>query len=241
MPGGFGQLFSRNLVVAGLCAASLAGCASEKFVGRQGVSTVTNTELPPPGKGDLVLQQRSYFVGPLDEVTVDVYGVTELSRTTQVDAGGLLVLPLVGSIEASGKSSQELAALIEERLRKYVRDPQVTVSLKTSNQIVTVDGQVEKPGLYPVVGRMTLMRAVASAQGMTEYASANHVVVYRKVDGREYAGLYDVRAIRQGLYADPEIYANDIVYVGESGGRRVFQLLVQSGALLTAPLVAILN
>lgn len=230
------------LLAGGLAAALLAGCASEKFVGRPGLTQTTDAALPPPGKGDLLLQQRSYYVGPLDEVTVEVYGVSELTRTAQVDAGGVLNLPLVGSIDATGKSAQELAALIEARLRgKYVRNPQVTVSLKTSNQIVTVDGQVEKPGLYPVVGRMTLMRAVASAEGMTDFASANHVIVFRRVNGQEYAGLYDVRAIRQGLYPDPEVYANDVVYVGESGGRRVFQALVQSSALLTAPLVAVLN
>lgn len=231
----------RAFLAAGVGAVLLSACAGEKLVGRPGLTTAVNSELPPPGAGDLVLQQRSYFVGPLDTVTVDVYGVQELSRTVQVDAGGQLVLPLAGSIPASGKSAEELGRIIEDRLRKYVRDPQVTVSLKTSNQIVTVDGQVEKPGLYPVIGRMTLMRAVASAEGMNEYASANHVVVFRRVGGKDYAALYDVRAIRQGLYPDPEIYANDLVYVGESGGRRVFQALVQSSTLLTAPLVAILN
>ena len=151
-------------------------------------------------------------------------------------------LPLAGTIEATGKSAAELAAIIEARLRgRYVRDSKVTVTLETSNQVVTVDGQVKKPGLYPIVGRMTLMRAVASAEGMDEFAAASHVVVFRRVDGKEMGGLYDVRAIRQGLYADPEVFANDVVYVGESGGRRVFQAVIQSSGLLTAPLIAILN
>lgn len=230
------------LLAGGLAAVLLAGCAGEKFVGREGVSTVDNADMPPPGQADLLLQQRSYFVGPLDKVSVEVYGVTELTRSAQVDAGGILNLPLVGAIPATGKSAPEIAEIIASRLRgKYVRDPQVTVSLETSNQIVTVDGQVKKPGLYPVIGRMTLMRAVASAEGMGDFAASNHVIVFRKVNGREYAGIYDVRAIRQGLYADPEVYANDVVYVGESGGRRVFDAVIRSSALLTAPLVAILN
>lgn len=232
----------RPFLAAACLAGALSACASDKFVGRPDLATVSNTELPPPGRGDLLLQQRSYLVGPLDKVTVDIYGVPELSRTTQVDAGGQLNLPLVGTIEATGKSANEIGAIVKQRLQgRYVRDPQVTVSVESSNQIVTVDGQVKKPGLYPVVGRMTLMRAVASAEGMSDFAAANHVIVFRRVDGREMAGLYDVRAIRSGLYADPEIFPNDVVFVGESGGRRAFQAIVQSSTLLTAPIIALVR
>ncbi|MCC8307045.1 hypothetical protein LLJ07_09565, partial [Bifidobacterium bifidum] len=63
----------------------------------------------------------------------------------------------------------------------------------------------------------------------------------RQVKGKQMAALYDLRAIRQGIYADPEIYANDIVYVGESAGRRLFQAAIQGGTLLSAPLIAILR
>ena len=222
--------------------ATLSGCGGrEQLVGRPGMQVVDNTEMPPPNRSDLLLQQRSYLVGPSDKVSIDVYGVSELSRSVLVDASGGISLPLVGTIVAAGKSPAEIGKVIEIALRQYVRDPKVTVTLEQTSQVVTVDGQVEKPGLYPVNGRMTLIRAVASAQGMSEYANQSHVVVYRRVNGQDMAALYDLRAIRAGMYPDPEIYSNDVVYVGESGGRRAFQALIQGGALLTAPLVAILN
>ena len=222
--------------------AMLTGCGGrEQLVGRPGMQVVDNTEMPPPNRSDLLLQQRSYLVGPSDKVSIDVYGVSELSRSVLVDASGGISLPLVGTIVAAGKSPAEIGKVIEVALRQYVRDPKVTVTLEQTSQVVTVDGQVEKPGLYPVNGRMTLIRAVASAQGMSEYANQSHVVVYRRVNGQDMAALYDLRAIRAGMYPDPEIYSNDVVYVGESGGRRAFQALIQGGALLTAPLVAILN
>ena len=104
-----------------------------------------------------------------------------------------------------------------------------------------VEGEVEQPGLYPVTGRMTLIRAVATARGLNEYANANHIVVFRQVNGKQMAALYDLRAIRQGMYEDPEVFANDVVSVGESGSARIFQRVVASSALLAAPLVAILN
>ncbi|WP_447411839.1 SLBB domain-containing protein, partial [Clostridium perfringens] len=78
-------------------------------------------------------------------------------------------------------------------------------------QTVAIDGQVNTPGLYPVVGRMTLMRAIASAKGLADFAQPSYVVVYRRVNNQEMAALYDLRAIRNGAYADPDIFANDIV------------------------------
>jgi polysaccharide export outer membrane protein len=100
---------------------------------------------------------------------------------------------------------------------------------------------VKQPGLFPIVGRMTLMRAIARAQGVTEFARENHVVVFRRVNDQNMAALYDLRAIRQGLYADPEIYANDIVLVGESHARRVFHDFLQASGFLAAPLVTLLR
>ena len=75
----------------------------------------------------------------------------------------------------------------------------MTVNLKeTVSQVITVDGQVTEPGLYPVVGRMTLMRAVATAKGLSEFAKLNDVVVFRTVKGQKLAALYDLHAIRRG-------------------------------------------
>lgn len=225
-----------------LAAFSLSGCASEKLVGRPDLTIVDGTQLPEPALKDLILEQRAYVVGPFDKVEVDVYGVPELSRTVQVDASGTIAVPLVGTIVASGKTTSQLADAIADRLRgKYIRSPQVTVNADTISQTITVDGQVEKPGQYPVTGRMTLIRAVARAEGTSEFANTSYVVVFRRVDGKDMAALYDLRAIRQGIYPDPEVYANDVVSVGESNGRRIFQAVIQGGALLTAPVVAILS
>lgn len=222
--------------------AGLAGCSTPKFVGRPDLKLVESAELPPPARQDLLLQQRSYLIGPLDKVTIDVYGVSEISRTTQVAADGTLSLPLVGTIQAMGRSSTELAKMIADRLRgRYVRDPQVTVNVDTVNQTITVDGEVSKPGLYPVNGRLTLMRAIAQAQGASEFANLSYVTVFRQVDNQQMAALYDVRAIRLGMYADPEVYANDFVLVSEDRGARTFRTLLQGSGVLAAPLVALLQ
>lgn len=230
-----------SVLCIGAVVLGLSGCTGERFVGRPGLQVVQNGTLPPPDVQDLIQQRRAYVVGPYDTVDVNVYGVPELSRTVAIDASGAMTLPLIGELNAAGLGTTELSRIIAEKLRQYVRNPQVTVSANKVSQSFTVDGEVKTPGQYPIVGPMTLMRSVARAEGVTDFASTNYVVVFRQVQGKQMAALYDLRAIRQGIYADPEIYANDIVFVGESGGRRLFQAVIQGGALLTGPLIAILN
>jgi polysaccharide export outer membrane protein len=206
--------------------------------------TVTDqSELPPPLGFVAGAPERPFRIGPFDELSVNVFGVPELSQSVQADASGRISLPLVGSLEASGKTPAELASEIEGRLAgRYVRDPQVSVNVaETVSQVVTVDGQVREPGLYPVLGRMTLMQAIASAKGTTEFARLQDVVVFRSVGDRQLAALYNLQAIRRGLYQDPEIFPHDVVVVGDSPARRLFRDLLQAAPLLTTPIVALLQ
>ncbi|AMO73505.1 transposase [Sphingorhabdus sp. M41] len=195
--------------------------------------------MPEPTRLDQQSSNRPYLIGPFDELKIDVFGVEDLSKEMQIDASGRLSFPLVGVVEASGLTPGELADELERRLRgRYIRDPQVTVNLEeTVSQVITVDGQVSKPGLYPVIGRMTLMRAVATAGGTSEFAKLNDVVIFRNVNGDQLAGLYNLKAIRRGAYSDPEVFANDIIVVGDSQARRLFRDLIQASPLITTPLI----
>lgn len=225
------------LIVAG-CATRMPMRSNANFTVVEGMSA-----LPAPNRSDLTAAERASFVGPLDTISVDVFNVPELAREVQVDAGGRIAMPLIGSIEAGGKTSEELARTIETALRsRYVRNPQVTVNIRNAvSQVVTVDGQVVEPGLYPVTNQTTLMRAIASAKGLAEFAKLDDVVILRTVAGQRMAGVYNIGAIRTGVYADPPIYANDIVMVGDSPQRRLFRNLIGLSPLLAAPLLAVLQ
>ena len=227
-----------------ICGLSLVSCAGKSDWATPGVPTavdvVKSGALPEPAREDLFEKNRPYLIGPFDKLTIDVFGIDELSRKeVQTDAGGRISFPLAGIVEAAGKTPGELEEMIEQRLRgRYVRDPQVTVNLKeTVSQVITVDGQVKKPGLYPVVGRMTLMRAVATAEGLAEFAKLDDIVVFRSVNGNKMAGLFNLKAIRRGVYEDPELFANDVVVVGDSQARRLFKDALQIVPLLTTPLI----
>jgi polysaccharide biosynthesis/export protein len=231
------------LVLAALVSAC-AGKAPKTIGGDPSIKVMQGTELPAPERTDIVLEDRPYLIGPFDKLTIDVFGIEELSnREVQTDASGRISFPLAGVVEAAGRTPAEVEEILEARLReRFVRNPQVTVNLKeTVSQVVTVDGQVREPGLYPVLGRMTLMRAVATAKGTSEFAKLEDVVVFRTVKGQNMAALYNLKAIRNGAYPDPEVFANDVVIVGDSQARRLFKDALQIFPLLTTPIILLLQ
>ena len=224
---------------------ALSACANDPRLGEtsQPMAVTQQSELPPPGAADLVTSATPYRIGPFDKLAISVFGAPDLSGTFQTDSSGNLSMPLAGNLAAAGNTPAELAASIEARLRgTYVRNPQVSVNLEgPTSQTFTVDGQVTQPGNYPVVGSMSLMRAVAAAKGASEFARLDDVVVFRTVNNQPMAALYNLSAIRRGLYADPKIYANDVIVVGDSKARRLFEKLLQIAPLLTTPLVIALQ
>lgn len=226
-------------------ALAVSGCAGHKPLQSSARLTVVSdsAELPAPERSDLVAADRPALIGPLDTIQVEIVNLPDFSREMQVDASGRIAMPLAGTFDARGKTAEELARAIEVVLRtRYVRDPEVVVNIKSSvSQVVTIDGQVVEPGLYPVTNQMTLLRVIASAKGLTEFAREEEVVILRTANGRKMAGLYDINAIRQGAYDDPPVYANDVIVVGDSPQRRMFRDLVGVAPILVAPLIAILQ
>lgn len=226
-----------------LALAATACGAPEPIRSSSNLTVVEAGVLPAPERTDLTAADRPALIGPLDTIEVDVFGISELGREMQVDASGRIAMPLAGTIDARGKTAGELGVAIAAALRaSHVRDPKVTVNIKSSvSQVVTIDGQVVEPGLYPVTNQMTLMRVIASAKGFSEYAKQDDVVILRTVGTRKMAGLYNVAAIRRGAYNDPSVYANDVIIVGDSPQRRLFRDFVSLSPLIAGPLIAILN
>ncbi|MES3097595.1 polysaccharide biosynthesis/export family protein [Sphingomonas aerolata] len=235
----------RKFCFALMMAGALSGCAGPDVLQSTSRLTVVDGSavLPPPNRGDLTAADRPALIGPLDTIQVDVFSVPELSREMQVDASGRIAMPLAGTIDARGKTAEELARTIDTALQaRYVRKPEVTVNIKSSvSQVVTIDGQVVEPGLYPVTNQMTLMRVIASAKGMSEFARQDDVVILRTVGNQRMAGLYNVEEIRRGTYDDPPVFANDVIIVGDSPQRRLFRDFVSLSPLLAAPLIAVLQ
>lgn len=190
--------------------------------------------LPAPDSAELAMDLSNYRIGPMDKISVSVFGASEMDREGTIDAAGNFSMPLVGTVLAAGKTPDELASAIEEKLRgRYLRDPNVAVNIQEArSQMVTIDGEVRQPGLYPVLGRMTLQQAIATAQGASEAANIKNVIVFRTVDGQRMAAMFNLGDIRSGRLEDPQIYGNDIVVVGENATRKLFRDVALSFPLL---------
>ncbi len=225
----------------GLVAALLAvsGCGGLPPIGMaSSVEPAPQNQLPPP----LDLGTDGTYVhrlGALDTISIEIDGLPDLLREVVVDGEGMISYPMAGSVRAAGLTTTELARALEEKLRgNYVRDPRVSVNMvQAVSNIVTVDGQVNKPGLYPVYRNMTLSQAVAMASGESDLARTSVVLIFREVKGQQYVGLYDLKAIRFGNYADPQVYPEDRVVVSEDEARRFLQTVQPLITLLTTPLI----
>lgn len=214
------------------CAAviMLSGCAHAPPLGLDPtVQLVKLDQLPVPEAADAKAGRREYFIGPGDKLTIDVFGVTELSRSVVTDIDGNFAYPLIGLVQSNGRRPNEIAAEIENRLRgQYVLQPQVTVSVaEAASQMVTVGGQVKSPGEYGAVASRSLVRAVALAGGPDQFAKLDEVLVFRDVGSKRYIGVYSLSAIQRGNYADPDIYPNDVILVGDSPARRNLDIVLK--------------
>jgi polysaccharide biosynthesis/export protein len=159
----------------------------------------------------------AYKIGPQDLLDVSVFKVAELSKAAQVSEAGTINFPLLGEVPAAGKTARELEKDLTSRLgEKYLQNPQVAVIVKEFNsQRVTVEGAVRKPGVFPMQSGMSLLQAVAHAQGL-DSLSDNTVVVVRTTNGRRAAARFDVDKIRDGALQDPQLLAGDVVIAGTS-------------------------
>ena len=232
----------RGLAI-GFTAMAVAACSTTPIGGAQGLEVRTG-DLPPPTASDLYAQADFAGIRPFDTLIIDVFGIQELSRRkVRVDGNGEIGFPLIGNVQVSGLTTSEISRLIEGKLKgKFVREPQVTTNLESSeNSTFTVYGQVRQPGVFPIVGEGTLLKAVATARGLAEYGDSKEVIVFRTVNGERLATLYNIEAISRGAYNDPRIYPNDTIVVGDDKARRLFDDVVGVATILVTPLTIVLN
>jgi polysaccharide export outer membrane protein len=172
---------------------------------------------------DLLAQALDeYKIGPSDLIEISVFQVPELNKTVRVGARGTLTLPLIGKVEAGGLTAQQLETLIARKLSEsYLQDPQVSVFIKEYvSQRVTVEGNVNKPGVFPVSGKITLLQVVAMAGGLDKLADENDIKLFReRKDGTRETIPLDLVPIRKGEAPDPALLSGDVVQVGKSESR----------------------
>lgn len=164
---------------------------------------------------------EDYRIGASDLLDIKVFQADELSREVRVDAHGDITLPLIGKVPVAGltqsEAEQKLASIMQQNL---LQNPQVTVFIKEHTaQRVTIEGQVKKPGVYPIAGQTSVLQAIAMAEGPSDLAATDKVVLFRRQGGQSKAHLLDLNAIRNGKAPDPYIRNDDRIVMHRSDSR----------------------
>nr|WP_305119155.1 polysaccharide biosynthesis/export family protein [Tahibacter harae] len=218
-----------------LCVCALHGCGSPNVrphearpVAKGGAGT-----LPPPDSINAEGEYKAvseYRIGANDLLEINVFQVEELARTLRVNTQGQISLPLLGQIQAGGRTVSELEREIAARLaQKYMQNPQVSIFVKEfTSQRVTVEGAVRKPGIYALTGKTSLLQALAMSEGLDPLANPQGIVIFRMIGGQKMGAVFDIAAIRAGRMEDPLIYGDDIVVVDQSGPRTALRRFVES-------------
>jgi polysaccharide export outer membrane protein len=214
------------LVLIVLIVVLLPGCAS-----RGGSIPYDVAEFGAPDPISQTALQDNYTIAPLDELAIQVFQVKDLSGSYQVDLTGRITMPFIGSVRVVDLTADQLASELERRFAEqgYLKNPEIGVGVAESRgSVLTVEGSVKKPGVFSVIGRTTLLQAVAQAGGIDEFGNPKRVAIFRQIDGQRMAAAFDLTSIRAGEAPDPEVFRGDIIVVDGNNLRRAWRDTMQS-------------
>lgn len=147
-----------------------------------------------------------YKIGPQDVLRIDVWKETEITRTVPVRPDGKISLPLLNDIQAVGLTPMQLANAISEGLKKFITAPQVTVSVSEINsRRVFVTGEVTRPGTFPLLPDMTVLQALSSSGGFTQFAKMKKIYILRTESGRQVKHSFNYKEAVDGKNPEQNI------------------------------------
>lgn len=181
-------------------------------------------QLPPPPSEPFDTQRPTaeYEIGPLDQLQVFVWRSEDLSIDVPVRPDGRVSLPLIGEMEAAGKTADSLAADITRELKAFVQDPIVSVIVTSfgsaGGQTVQVVGEAGQPTAIPFRAGMTVLDVMVAVGGLSEFAAGNDAVLIRgRGDAEEVYGLELESLLNDGnLNANAPVLPGDVILIPKS-------------------------
>jgi len=157
-----------------------------------------------------------YKIGSQDVLKIDVWREDQLTRTVPVRPDGKITLPLLNDVQAAGLTPMELAGAIRDELKNYVNNPQVTVSVAEINsRRIYVTGEVTRPSAYPLLPQMTVLQALSSSGGFTQFARTKSIYILRTVNGKKVKFPFNYKQAINGKNTeqDVELQPGDVIVV----------------------------
>ncbi len=192
----------------------LTACASDtRSVDRR----IRNTESTETVElGETQTDEDTYIIGKGDILEVTTWKEEDFTREVPVRIDGKISFPLVGDLQAAGRTTEAVTASIQEQLKEFVTHPVVSVAVKVPvSQKFYIIGEIVKPGEYPLAKDLTVMQAFALAGGFTEWAGKNEIIVIRRKNEMEQKIRVNYQDIIKGraLHQDIPLKADDIIVV----------------------------
>jgi polysaccharide export outer membrane protein len=174
---------SKNLLILTVfISGSLALCQPKEGKGKAASAQVQDLNSTAPA----VKTTDSYVIGPSDVLTVAVWNEPTMSGTILVRPDGMISMSLLGDVQAAGLTPVQLAEQITTRLKKFIQEPNVSVVVtQIHSKVVYLLGEVMKKGPVEMTPGMTLLEAVASAGGLTDFANSRKMYILRNASGKQ--------------------------------------------------------
>ena len=188
------------LLGGSLVAVSLVAQEPEKSAAPQ-----ATTAKAPENTAKSVVESE-YRIGPQDVLKIDVWKEPDITRTIPVRPDGKISLPLLNDVQAAGLTALELGTSIRDALKKYINDPQVTVTVTDINsRRVYVTGEVMHPGALSLLPNMTVLQAITSGGGFTQFARTKNIYVLRMEDGKSVKHPFNYKEVVAGRKTEENI------------------------------------
>lgn len=164
------------------------------------------TDSAPKTAPTAAVTDPDYKIGPQDVLRIDVWKEPDISRTIPVRPDGKISLPLLNDVQASGLTAMQLAATLRESLSKYLTSPQVTVTVSEFNsRRVYITGEISHAGALPLLPGMTVLQALSSAGGFTQFAKLKNIYVLRNEDGKQVKHPFNYKEVVKGNLPEQNI------------------------------------
>jgi len=171
-----GRLFILALLASGIC------CPAQNPAQNQPPAAPAALAAPAPATGSAT---DSYIIGPSDDLTVTVWKEPSFSGSYLVRLDGMISIPLLGDVLASGQTPLQLADQIATKLKKFIQDPNVSVVIgQIHSKVIYMLGEGVKAGPIAMTSGMTLLEAISSAGGLNDYANAKKIYILRNEEGK---------------------------------------------------------
>jgi len=160
--------------------------------------------------------EEEYKIGAQDVLRIDVWKESELTRTVPVRPDGKISLPLLNDVQAAGLTPAQLASVLTEGLKKFINAPQVTVTVSEINsRRVYVTGEVAHAGAFPLLPNMTVLQALSSSGGFSQFAKTKNIYVLRMEGGKQVKHPFNYKEVLAGRNQEQniELQPGDVIVV----------------------------